>query len=173
MVQSKTIHEAARETNVFAEADVVVVGAGPAGVTAAISAAREGADTILIERYGCLGGMATGGLVLMINQYPAGQCQEWLDRLNEVGGAHDLSKTKEPGILRHAIMVDPELLKCILNDEFRAEAFNVTNSTRLGNPDTNFSSGTFGKITSSANPSGIMTGNNGGRVMQFALKYVF
>ena len=116
MVTSKTIYEAARETSVFAEADVVVVGAGPAGVTAAIAAAREGADTILMERYSSLGGMATGGLVLMINQYPAGQCQEWLDRLNKVGGAHNLSKTKEPGILRHAIMVDPELLKCILND---------------------------------------------------------
>jgi hypothetical protein len=116
MIESKTIYEAARETNVFAEADVVVVGAGPAGVTAATAAAREGADTILIERYGSLGGMATGGLVLMINQYPAGQCQEWLDRLNRVGGARDLSKTKEPGILRHATMVDPELLKCVLND---------------------------------------------------------
>ncbi len=57
--------------------------------------------------------------------------------------------------------------------EFRAEAFNVTNSTRLGNPDTNLSSGNFGKITSSANPYGIMTGNNGGRIMQFALKYIF
>jgi hypothetical protein len=116
MIKSKTIYEAARETNVFAEADVVVVGAGPAGVTAAVAAAREGVDTILMERYGCIGGMATGGLVLMINQYPTGQCQEWLDRLNKVGGAHDLSKTKEPGILRRAIMVDPELLKCILNE---------------------------------------------------------
>jgi len=116
MVKTETVYEAARETNVFAEAEVVVAGAGPAGVAAAIAAAREGADTILIERYGSLGGMATGGLVLMINQYPAGQCQEWLDRLDKVGGARDLSKTKEPGILKHAIMVDPELLKCILND---------------------------------------------------------
>jgi hypothetical protein len=57
--------------------------------------------------------------------------------------------------------------------EFRAEAFDVTNSTRLGNPDTNLSSGNFGKITSSANPSGIMTGNNGGRIMQFTLKFIF
>ena len=62
MVKAKTIHEAARETNIFAETDVVVVGAGPAGVTAAITAAREGANTLLVERYGHLGGMATGGL---------------------------------------------------------------------------------------------------------------
>ncbi len=116
MVTAITIHEAAQETKVLAETDVVVVGAGPAGVTAAIAAAREGADTILVERYGFLGGMATGGLVLMINQYPSGQCQEWLDRLNKVGGVHDLSKTKEPGVLKHTMMLDPELLKCILND---------------------------------------------------------
>jgi hypothetical protein len=57
--------------------------------------------------------------------------------------------------------------------EFRAEAFNVTNSVRLGNPDTTLSSGTFGKITASANPSGSNTVNNGGRIMQFALKYIF
>lgn len=112
----KTIQEPAREINVFAEAEVVVVGGGPAGVTAAIAAAREGAATILVERYGHLGGMATGGLVLMINQFPPGQCQEWLAKLEKVGGAHDLAKTREPGMMRHAIMVDPELLKCILNN---------------------------------------------------------
>jgi hypothetical protein len=47
--------------------------------------------------------------------------------------------------------------------EFRAEAFNVTNSVWLGNPDTTLSSGTFGKIISSTGP----------RIMQFALKYIF
>jgi len=55
--------------------------------------------------------------------------------------------------------------------EFRAEAFNVTNSLRLGNPNTNMSSGQFGRITSSTNANGV-TGN-GGRIMQFALKYIF
>ncbi len=114
MVTAKTIHEAARDINIYAEADVVVVGAGPAGVTAAVTAAREGASTILVERYGHLGGMATGGLVLMINPSP-GQSQEWIDRLYKVNGVHDLSKTKEPE-WRHALMVDPELLKCILNE---------------------------------------------------------
>jgi hypothetical protein len=114
MEKVRMIHEAARDIKVYTEADVVVVGAGPAGVTAAITAAREGADTILVERYGHLGGMATGGLVLMINPSP-GQSQEWIDRLDKVNGVHDLSKTKEPE-WKHALMVDPELLKCILND---------------------------------------------------------
>ena len=83
----ETISEPARKVDVFAKAQVVVVGGGPAGVTAAIAAAREGADTLLVERYGHLGGMATGGLVLMINQFPPGQCQEWMERLEPLGGA--------------------------------------------------------------------------------------
>jgi len=43
--------------------DVIVVGGGPAGCTAATSAAREGAKTLLVEATGCLGGMGTSGLV--------------------------------------------------------------------------------------------------------------
>jgi hypothetical protein len=47
--------------------------------------------------------------------------------------------------------------------EFRAEAFNVTNSVHWGNPVTNLNSGNFGQITSASDP----------RIMQFALKYIF
>lgn len=50
-----------------AEADVVVVGGGPAGISAAVSAARNGAETVLVERYPYLGGMATGGMVLVLD----------------------------------------------------------------------------------------------------------
>ena len=47
--------------------------------------------------------------------------------------------------------------------EFRAEAFNVTNSFRMNNPETNFNSNIFGKVNSAKDP----------RIMQFALKYFF
>lgn len=83
------IREAARETRVAREADVVVVGGGPGGIGAAVAAARNGADTVLIERYGHLGGMGTGGLVTIIPQLSdiwgkqqiVGLTQEWIDRL--------------------------------------------------------------------------------------------
>ncbi len=48
---------------VAADADVLVVGGGPAGVAAAIAAARSGAETRLIETHGCLGGIWTAGLL--------------------------------------------------------------------------------------------------------------
>ena len=46
----KTIKEAERDTKVFAETDVLVVGGGPAGTAAAISAGRIGADVMLVVR---------------------------------------------------------------------------------------------------------------------------
>jgi hypothetical protein len=71
-----TIREPARDTPVFAETDVLVVGGGPAGVAAAIAAARLGADVTLVERYNHLGGLSTGGLVI------------WIDRMSDWTGRH-------------------------------------------------------------------------------------
>ena len=52
---------------VAATADVVVVGGGPAGISAAVSAARNGASAVLVERYPYLGGLASGGMVLVLD----------------------------------------------------------------------------------------------------------
>jgi len=57
----KTIVEDRREIPVCAEVDVLVCGGGPAGFSAALSAARIGARTLLIEQTNCLGGIATAG----------------------------------------------------------------------------------------------------------------
>ncbi len=55
----KQINEPARQIDVIAETDVLVVGSGPSGLCAALAAARAGAHTILMDRYGCFGGNIT------------------------------------------------------------------------------------------------------------------
>ncbi len=90
------ITEPSKEIEVCMEADVVVVGGGPGGIGSALAAARTGAKTVLVERYGHLGGMSTGGLVTIIpnlsdiagNQQIAGICQDIIDRLDARGAAH-------------------------------------------------------------------------------------
>ncbi|OGV65221.1 MAG: hypothetical protein A2498_12510 [Lentisphaerae bacterium RIFOXYC12_FULL_60_16] len=72
-----------------ADADVVVVGGGPGGLGAAVMAARAGASTILVERYGYLGGMAASGEVhpFMMNHVDgrtldAPVYPEWIERMH-------------------------------------------------------------------------------------------
>jgi len=86
--------EAPRTTPVFGEFDTIVVGGGPAGVIAAIAAARGGARTLLIERYGFVGGMATSALVTPISEFRVGGEQhiggiplELMRRAAKLGGA--------------------------------------------------------------------------------------
>jgi hypothetical protein len=140
----KTIREPARDVKVCAEADVVVVGGGPGGHSAAIAAARNGARVVLLERYGHLGGMATGGIVIQIPHMSdggtkpviAGLSLEWLERLDKLPGGvlrprtEDIGSTDPKlikywnrfmgntinGHIKHTAWVDTELTKCMLND---------------------------------------------------------
>jgi FAD dependent oxidoreductase len=58
-VSTKTIEEPARQIPIYGEYEVAVLGGGPAGIAAAVAAARAGRRTLLVERYGFLGGMGT------------------------------------------------------------------------------------------------------------------
>jgi len=85
------------------EVDVLVCGGGPAGTAAAISAARLGARTLLIERYNHLGGLATGGQVILIPHFRdngreiiAGIGIEMRERLLASGEAAYRNETKDP-----------------------------------------------------------------------------
>jgi hypothetical protein len=63
------IDEPARRTPVLGETDVLVVGGGPGGLAAALGAAREGARVMLVERYGCFGGVIAQSMVGTIAWY--------------------------------------------------------------------------------------------------------
>ncbi len=82
----RTIREPSREIPVAIEADVVVCGGGPAGISAACCAARHGAKVVLLERWPSVGGMATNALVNIwhtsdrVKQVIRGFVQEAIDR---------------------------------------------------------------------------------------------
>ena len=78
---------------IVGEYDVVVCGGGPAGFIAAIAAARNGARTALVERYGFLGGMATMGYVNPVSVFTYNDSQvvggipwEFVQKLENMGG---------------------------------------------------------------------------------------
>src|SRR5260370_26976139 len=90
------IVEPAGEAGVAAQADVVVVGGGPAGLSAAFAAARNGARVTLLERYNHLGGLASGGMVLVLDDMwgnhlreisVRGTCMEMIGRVASLGPA--------------------------------------------------------------------------------------
>ena len=117
---SPAIEEPSRSTPVFGDYDVVVLGGGPAGIAAAAAAARHDARTLLVERYGFLGGMGTAAGVTNfcglhanvhgeIVQVVHGIADDLLARMRELGGL------SEPHLIFgriHAQAYDTAAFKC-------------------------------------------------------------
>ena len=112
MAGQKFVTEAVREVPVYRECDVLVVGGGPAGCAAAACASKMGAETLLMERYGYLGGMSTGGLVLWLDrmsdwqgrQLITGFADEILDRLPKdavLGAPKEIWGSKDPELVKY------------------------------------------------------------------------
>ncbi len=92
MTNPSFIDEPGGQVPVATVADLVVVGGGPAGIGAAVSAARAGLKVALLERYPYLGGLASGGMVLVLDDMCNGNevtvrglCRELIERLERVG----------------------------------------------------------------------------------------
>lgn len=105
MQRQQPYTEPQRSIPVRGEYDVIVAGAGPAGMCAAIAAGRHGARVLVVEYSGCVGGVSTSGLM----SHFTGRVQselytEILDRMAE-------KNTFERGVRK--IQIDPELLKLV------------------------------------------------------------
>ena len=102
---SKFITEPERQIPVETETDVLVAGAGPAGTAAAISAARQGAKTVLIEQSGDVGGQATAGLM-----------SDW--SYGSSGGIYEeiLNRSSDSAEPARRRTINPEKLKTALSD---------------------------------------------------------
>jgi len=144
MAYLRFLQEPSRSIPVKAETEVLVIGGGSAGVAAAVAAARNGAEVILVERLGYLGGLATGGLIILLltlddgrgQQVIGGLCQEVTDRVAKRGAAHFPPKSEwgskdtefirrdqrwglvwghGPHRVRYSVAYDPEEFKFVLN----------------------------------------------------------
>ena len=144
-----TIQEPAGTVPIVARADIVVVGGGPAGFSAAVAAARNGASVCLLERYPYLGGLASGGMVLVLDDMCAGSeitvrglCQEMIDRMAAHGlavyppeherghdpaafrkwsrwGLFDFNTKERPHPICYSVAFDPDGWKRVSDDMVR------------------------------------------------------
>lgn len=133
---SRRYTEESRAIEITHEVDVLVVGGGPAGVSAAVAAARAGARTLLVENNGYLGGMWTAGLVTTLAGYNSllrpytrlvgGVPGEWLSRAVAQGGAQD-----DTGFI---LNTNPEVMKRVADDLIEEAGVEILYHTWVARP---------------------------------------
>ena len=119
--------EPARSIPVVSTCEVLVCGGGPAGVAAALAAARAGASTVLLEAHGCLGGVWTSGALTWIIDHvnKQGIVPEILARLEAAGGRGQ-STAGQPNSGFH-----PEIMKTVLEALCREAGVRIRLHTRV------------------------------------------
>src|SRR5262249_5430138 len=155
MAELDLIHEQGAAVPVAAGSDVLVVGGGPAGQAAAIAARRMGVSVTLVERYPYLGGLASGGMVLVLDDMTNGPeitvtgiCMEMIERMQRIGaavypppedrrqseemwrkwarwGVHDFRSTSKPLPIVMAAAFDPDGWKRVANDMIAEAGVNL------------------------------------------------
>ncbi len=136
-------------TPVAGEYDVIVAGAGPAGVTAAIAAGRAGMKTLLLDQCGCLGGMWTSGLVNPLFDFrrKQGIIREIVDTLAE--------KSQFGGFGNSCFQY--EYMKCLLDDMVKDAGVDVLLNTFVARA-----------IAEEGTVRGVVTENKDGRRAYFS-----
>lgn len=116
-----SLKEPERVIPVTGQYDVIVCGGGPAGIAAALAAARSGAKTCLIEAHGCLGGIWTSGLLCYVLDAgnKKGILTELFDRLDRCGARNN------------NVIGDVETMKRILEEICLAAGVHIRLYTRV------------------------------------------
>lgn len=121
---SDTFTEPTQNLPLDDDADVIVCGAGPAGIAAAIAAARSGAKTKLFEVHGCLGGVWTAGLLTYIFDFDKpGLTREIVKILDE----REARGTENSG----RFVYEPEEMKILLEELCAAAGVEIQLFTRV------------------------------------------
>lgn len=132
--------EPERNIPVCKKVGLVVAGSGPAGLAAAVAAARNGADVLLVERHSFLGGMATASFQAWFGgatDILTGFSKEFAQRLDDIGAAKLLEKyrtqTPATGIapLTYHISIDPEEWKNMASDMVEESGAKMFSNRRL------------------------------------------
>jgi hypothetical protein len=135
--EMELIREKERDIPVYKKVDVVIAGSGPGGFGAAVAAARNGANTLLVERNGFLGGQATASMQVWFGGHDllTGIGKELAINLDKLGAARYIERGRYPPMatgvtpMMYHLSFDPETWKYLAYDMIRGSGGKVLTHT--------------------------------------------